>query len=111
MSRQKNPIREPDSAAKRPTTEEFLVTAARVNRAGADFLRIDVQTALTFSGIALQSNSDEDKRRRNRKSARRGYDTILHLLEKVQLTTGEARSMSRNMTRLKSELRELGETF
>lgn len=111
MSRQKNPIREPDSAVKRPTTEEFLAVGARVNRAGADFLRIDVQTALTFSGIALKSNSDEAKRRRNRKSARRGYDAILRLMEKVQLTTSEARSMSRNLTRLKSELRELGETF
>lgn len=111
MSRQKNPIRETNFAVKRPTTEEFLSAAARVNRAGADFLKIDVQTALTFSGIALQSNSDEDKRRRNRKSARRGYDTILRLLQKVQLTAGEARSISHNMTRLKSELQQLGETF
>lgn len=111
MSRQKSPIREPDTTAKRPSWEEILAVAARANRAGADFLRIDVQTALTFSGIALQSGSDEEKRRRNRKSARKGYDSISRLIEKVQLSTREARDISRSLTRLKSELRQLGETF
>lgn len=109
MPRQKGG--EPNFAAKKPGMDEILSSAAQLNRTSIDFLKIDLQTALTFSQIALQSNADAEKRRRNRKNARKGYDTIVRLAEKVSLSDRDGRYISRNLERLKSELQQLGEIF
>jgi len=90
--------------------DELLATRNRLNRASADFLKVDVQTALTFTGIALQA-TDPVKRQRNQRSARNAYDTVLRLIGKVQLSESDARVLGSNLERLKSELRELGETL
>lgn len=90
--------------------EEFFNSAARLNRASADFLKADVATALTFSGIALAAD-DAGKRDRNRRAARKAYDTVLRLKERVALSDGDVKIMARNLQRLKSELTKLGETF
>lgn len=97
-------------AAVKPTFDEFLANARRFNRASADFLKLDVQTALIFTGIALQTD-DSVKRRRNQRSARKAYDSVLKLAKKVQLTDEEIQTLSRNLDRLKFELQTLGEIF
>ena len=91
--------------------DELLTSYAQLNRTTADFLKVDLQTALTFSGIALQHGTDSVKKERNRRNARRGYDTILRLLERVSLDDHDARHLKHNLRRLKTELQELGETF
>ena len=90
--------------------DELLATRKRLNRANSDFLKVDVQTALTFTGIALQT-TDPVKRQRNQRSARKAYDTVLRLMGKVQLSESDARTLGSGLERLKSELRELGETL
>jgi len=90
--------------------DELLNSAARLNRASADFLKADVATALTFSGIALESE-DPLKRDRNRRAARKAYDTVVRLMERVTLTDGDVKILARNLQRLKSELDRLGEAF
>jgi hypothetical protein len=100
--------------ARNSTIEQILASNDQLNRTSADFLKVDLETALTFSGIALE-NKDvkyaEEKRRRNQFNARRGYDTILHLMKKLPLTERDAEFVGRNLQRLKLELQELGETF
>ena len=91
--------------------DEILASGARLNRTLKDFLKLDLQTSLTFSGLALQSTDDPAKRQRNRQHARHGYDTITHLLDRVALDRSDARAITRDLRRLKSELRQLGETF
>lgn len=59
--------------------------AEETNRLRADFLRIDAQLALTFSGIAL-STADLAKRERTIKIARKAYDTVLRLKPGVRMT-------------------------
>ena len=110
MPQQKPKTLEPSYAAPRPTTGDLLATAAESNRVSIDFLKVDLQTALTFSELALQS-PDGIKRNRNRRNARRGYDTILRLIDKVSLSDSDARSLGGQLLRLKSDLEELGETF
>jgi len=100
----------PDYAAPKPSVDDFLASGARLNRVRVDFLKIDVATALTFSGIALQTQ-DPEKRQRNRRSARRAYDTILGLIHRVPLTLDDAQILARNLRRLKSELVRLGEVL
>jgi len=108
MARGRQPARVPSYAAAKPTVDELLAFGARMNRTGADFLMIEAQTALTFSGIALGSH-DEVKKRRNCRFARLAYDTVLRLSDKVTFTDHDKRILSRDLRRLKGELRSLGE--
>ena len=80
-----------------PSTRQMLLVE-QANRAMAEFLRIDVQMALTFSGIAL-STTDFDKRERTTKVARRACDAILTLRPGVRLTDIEAERLARDLER------------
>lgn len=82
----------------------------RANMLKADFLRIDSEVALTFSGIALGA-SDHDRRSRTSQAARKAYDTVIRLREGVDLTDAESNKLDANLQRLKSELQSLGQTF
>jgi len=55
------------------------------NRVAADFLRIDSELALTFSGIAL-ATVDEETRSRTNTAACRAYKTIARLRGNVDLS-------------------------
>jgi hypothetical protein len=46
------------------------------NKASTDFLRLDLQTALTFTGLALQTN--DDLKRRRKRQTHKACDAILH---------------------------------
>ena len=90
--------------------ETNLASRARFNQVSAEFLLVDVETGLTFSGIALRTK-DPDKKLRNRHTARKAYDTVLRLVEKVYLDQDQAQSLNANLKRLRSELVTLGEIF
>lgn len=81
-----------------------------LNKTGVDFLKLDVEVGLTFSGIALQTH-DSEKRVRNLRAARKAYDNVLRLMDKVTLTKDDAKSLARNLFRLKCELVMLGDVF
>jgi len=101
---------DPNYAASRPTIAEYLEAGIQVNRTTLDFLKVDVQTGLTFTGIALQTE-DSIKRQRNCRSARKAYDTVLKMIKKVDISENDARILYRNLHRLRSELVSLGEVF
>lgn len=82
----------------------------RANKVGADFLRIDSEVALTFSGIALQT-TDEEKSRRTRRIAREAYFTIMHIRKNIDLSKADSEKLDANLQRLKSELQLLGESL
>ena len=84
--------------------------AEQMHRIGAQFLQIDSEIALTFSGLALEERVEEKKGRRIQ-SARRAYDTIMKLRKNIVLTDAERTKLDANLQRLKSELESLGETF
>jgi len=111
MPGKKPPTQELNFAAKKPTVDEILALGAQLNRTSTDFLKVDLETALTFAGIALQNASDSVKRQRNQRNARRGYDMIVRLVGKVALSDEDTRFLARNLSRLKTELQQLGETF
>jgi hypothetical protein len=80
----------------------------RTNRVGAQFLQIDSEVALTFSGMALRT-SDEKKKRRTTQVARRAYDTIMRLRKNIALGDTEGDKLEANLQRLRSELQVLGQ--
>lgn len=83
---------------------------ARLNRVAADFLRIDSEIALTFSGLALTAN-DPEKRSRRVQTARRAYDTIVQLSKNIDLSHKQRDQLDASLQRLKTELQSLGQTF
>ena len=110
MLQKKKQTRESNFAAKKPTVDQILASAAQLNKTSAAFLKTDVETALTFSGIALQT-SDENKKQRNTKNARRGYDSILRFVGRIPIGAEDAEFLSSKLQRLKTELQKLGEIF
>jgi hypothetical protein len=97
-------------AVLKPTVDELIVSLGELNRTSTEFLKTDVETALTFSSIALQTE-DLSKRQRNCRNARRGYDTIVRLAGRVRLSIDDERFLFEKLLRLKSELQRLGEVF
>lgn len=87
-----------DEIAKgRKLGEEMLQT-------GADFLRVELDTAMTFAQAALGAGNDTVKRDRNRVNARKGYDTLLRLGLKFPFVPDETK-----FRELKDALELLGE--
>ena len=82
----------------------------RTSKVGADFLQVDSEIALTFSGIALRT-SDPEKRSRTTQAARKAYETIMRLRKNINLNEGERDQLDANLQRLKNELQRLGESF
>ncbi len=97
-------------AAEKPTVDEILSSRARVNQASTEFLKIDVETALTFVKIA-QRTRDEVRKQRNRRAARKAYETVIKFMERVELRTEDMRILARGLKQLRSELQSLGEEF
>ena len=86
------------------------VAFQRFNRAGADFLHIDSEIALTFANLALETANPE-KKQRTTGVARRAYDAITRLREGINLDETRAAKLDANLARLKNELQSLGQTF
>jgi hypothetical protein len=93
------------SPDRKPRTEKRLAAPAMV-----DFLRIDTQTGLIFSGIALGTR-DLEKKRRTTRIARNAYDTVVRLKIGIALTERENSTLQQGLERLKDELEILGEHF
>ena len=97
-------------AAVKPTVDEFIASRERMNRASTEFLKIDLETALTFLRIARQT-TDGVRKRRNLSSARRAYETVLKLTKKIDLALEDRRIVVGGLERLRSELEHMGEVF
>lgn len=78
---------------------------------GAAFLITELDTGLTFAGIAAQAQSDEGKAKRNRRNARKAYDTVLHFLATSVLTSAEDTLVRRKREQLRKALVLLGEVL
>jgi hypothetical protein len=78
------------------------------NSVGADFLRIDSEVALTFSGIALAA-TDETTKTRTTLVALKAYNTIARLRGNLELTVAERDKLDANLQRVKTELQSLGQ--
>jgi hypothetical protein len=77
------------------------------HRTGASFLKLHVDTALTCVGRARQAR-DLRGLLLGWQGARRTYDTVLRLIDRVYLTDTDAQNLTTSLRRLKSELTSLG---
>ena len=97
-------------AAAKPTVDELLASRERMNRVSVEFIETDLETALTFVQIARQT-SDDSRRKRTCRAARRAYDSLKGFANRVELTAEHGKQVALGLKRLKSELESLGEVF
>lgn len=83
---------------------------AQANRIGAQFLLVDVEVALTLSGMALNARSSEN-RQRQYDSARKAYETIKRLRRDLHLDEAERKKLNSKLQHLKSDLQKLEKAF
>lgn len=97
-------------AGPRISVDQFLGALDDANKASINFLKVDLETALLFSQMALQTK-DSIKKHRNTHAARRAYDTIMRLSANVHPTAADADFLTRNLGLLKCDLERLGEVI
>jgi len=110
MSREKKHSLKLEHTVAKPTVEDIFPSRKQAIRVSTDFLKLDLATALTFTGIAFSTQNPQLKER-NRRSARRAYDTVVHLRGKIEVSESDAEILKEGLRRLRSELRKLGEKF
>lgn len=81
----------------------------RPNQSGVQFLKIDLDIALTFVKIALSSHKDHDKRARNQANARKAHDTVIHWKDRLEISQPDALEIEAKLQKLRAALEELGE--
>jgi hypothetical protein len=96
--------------AARFSMDQLLDSRKQMNRVRADFLKTNLQTALTFLKIARQT-TDDIQRRRSCRAARKAYDSLLALTPQVDLNDHDSRLARQGLTELRSDLEALGEVF
>jgi hypothetical protein len=84
--------------------------AEDLTRLKVDFIRTDLDVALTFAQIARQTGESE-KTIRNQRNARKAYDAVLHYMGTASLTRFDQENLTRKLALLKSALLSLGESF
>jgi hypothetical protein len=80
------------------------------NQKGAEFLRVEVETGLTFANIAVGEEQGSEERVRNQANALKAYQTVLRLRDRVE-NPDEAtnRAIQNGLDQLRSVLEKLGE--
>lgn len=73
-----------------------------------DFLKVDLALGLTFVGAALKT-SNVPRRQRNQENARKVFDTIMQLKDRIRINRQDATEISENLDRLRAALKKLGE--
>jgi hypothetical protein len=66
--------------------------------------------ALTFAKIARQTH-DDFRRKHSCSAARKAYDTVARLIQKVDLSDEDSQAARSGLAQVKIELLTLGETF
>jgi len=89
---------------------DLIEPRERMNRASGQFLKIDLETALTFVTSARGTN-DAARRLRNIRSARKAYDTVIKLSRKLRPPDDDIQAINGMLEELKTKLADLGEVF
>lgn len=81
------------------------------NRIFAEYLMTDLEISLTFARSALNSGDDALHAERNRRNARRGYDSVVHFKTRLRCSDLQRRELQLRLKELRSLLEKAGESF
>jgi hypothetical protein len=90
------------------TTGPFAEEAADFQDAVIRFLNTEADVGLTLASLAAESR-DAKKRLRNRRNARKAYDSALRYFDKAAPTDAELKVVQQKMATLRELLKSLGE--
>ena len=82
-----------------------------LQRSGADFLFLDLDVAFSMAKSAVTAGADTQKKARKQKIARRAYNTIQHLSQRLKMTRQVRSELREKLAAVKRELEQLGEPF
>lgn len=71
-----------------------------------EFLKVDLELAMTFVEIAMSPTSAE-RTARCRAAARKAYDTVLRMMNRAKLSKAEAAEIQERLAKLESVLSAL----
>jgi hypothetical protein len=95
----------------RKLLDESQVLLSSLQRSGADFLFLDLDIATTMARTALKAGGYPEKKARSQRIARRAYNTILYLSQRLKMTKQQDSELRKKLAALKRELEQLGEPF
>jgi hypothetical protein len=78
--------------------------------AGFDFVLVDLDLGMTFMDVAETSRVAETTSR-NQNNARRAYDAVLRLSEKLKLSPSQRQAIDAKLPVLKARLQSVGQQF
>ncbi len=93
------------------TTPDFYAVEKNANAARVKALMADLAAGLAFAKIASERTADSTKRERNRRNARKAYDSVVKFAKRASLASTEERALNDGLAKLKSALEQLGDTF
>ena len=85
-------------------------TAKELDKLKVDFIRTDLDVALSFAEIARQTD-EREKAIRNQQNARKGYDAGFQFMSTAKITDFDREVIGVKLRRLKSALLDLGEAL
>ena len=98
-----------DSVRIEAPMREKSTIANDFNRAGTEFLKVEIETGLSFASIALSEEPGSEKRIRNQGNAVKAYQTVLRLRGRVENSDDTNRAIQNALDHLRSALQKLGE--
>jgi len=105
-----DPITGARSDSRRLVAKSELLLSS-LQRRGADFLFLDLDIATTMARTPLKAGRGTEKKARSQRIARRAYDTILYLSERLKMPKEDGRELREKLAALKRKLEQLGERF
>lgn len=106
-------IRRKHHKSKHPTVpmEDFEKLRMELDQTRIDFVKIDLDTALTMVEIARGAAIGSEKRARNMENARRAYKTVVKFREQIPRSSQELKEIGEKLEILKRALTRLGRTL
>jgi cysteinyl-tRNA synthetase len=91
-----------------PDSDSIL---SSVSKNAFEFLRTDLDTALTFMDLAESQSYNVATRTRNHTNARRAYDTVVRLMQNLSFDEARRKELAEKLALLKSRLQNAGQQF
>lgn len=91
--------------------EDFHKLRTELDRTRIDFLKADLDTALTMLAIARQGAVGSEKRTRNIENARHAYETVMRFRKQIPATSQDHKEIGEKLDVLKKALASLGEVL
>jgi hypothetical protein len=87
---------------------DIVSNLEELRHTGAEFLIVDLETAMTFANLALNSK-DQAVIDRNRRNAVKAYHSVSKLASRTHLNEADAKAVSARLGQLKEKLALLGD--